>query len=80
MHKLTFSDSADILPRDPSGNPVAYVCADGGMLCAGCVRENLSLVNGADSDTIDGRQWAVIGALRPSPSAQCDNCYRRISD
>lgn len=78
MHKLTFSDPSEILPRDPSGNPIAYVCADGGMLCAGCVRENLSLVNGADTDTIEGRQWAVIDAERPMPPDACDNCHTRF--
>ena len=58
----------------PGGYPIAYYCADGGVLCPNCAnRMNGSI---AQTDDKDDKQWYLIGAdiHWEGPPIQCDHC------
>lgn len=64
----------------PGGHAIAYVTADGGMLCPDCVRAEFrqciySLRHGCH----DG--WHIVGTMSAAESdnaCACEHCYREI--
>jgi hypothetical protein len=73
---------ADEIIARPNTMPGLYSiiahCADGGMLCADCVKENYARIASADEDCPDDSQWRIV-ALESSDMYEpggctCDNC------
>lgn len=58
------------------GYPIFYVCADGGILCAGEDCANSKESRNAEPDCRDDRQWVLVGAdvNWEDDTLCCDHC------
>lgn len=65
----------------PDGQPIAYVVADGGLLCGACAcgYNGAELVlSDLDPDCPDDVQWIIIGSQPADNSDTCAHCSKPI--
>lgn len=64
----------------PGGYPIFYVCADGGILCAGEDCANGKESRQAVADCRDDRHWLLVAAdvNLDDDTLCCDHCGKRI--
>ncbi len=75
----TFEATLHAGPHTAEGAPLAFVCADGALLCHGCARLNKQSIFAAFAQGRAKDPWRVV-ACRCADGELCANCDDVIED
>lgn len=65
----------------PGGYELALVCADGGLLCFSCAKENYRLLGtAANNSKTHNKDWQVVGCEMVMEAGDCDHCYKNMAN
>lgn len=74
-----YAAQAAYLDRELPVRLVFSLCADGGLLCEGCVKSEHERIADVDPGCPDDDQWRILGVQYAENGDRCDHCGRVVS-
>lgn len=65
----------------PGGYELAFICADGGLLCFDCARSEYKLLGTpANNAKTWNKDWQVVGCEAVMEAGDCAHCYKNMAN